>query len=187
MLRVLLALFVLVIGTDLALAAADPALPKPDSPLVWRLMSTQKNFTTSRCLGDPKTPLCAAETVEACIELQEPQFCKIALSAARLADIGPMEDAPRDTDLRIYRVTSAKRLTAGDLPAAIKQGRKDWQVGDIQIMIQGFTCLSGGCETYRSGPMPYIIRPAGDKWQVIDFGYSNGPECSQLVRVPGCG
>jgi hypothetical protein len=52
-----------------AVAAPAPALAADSwaSQHPWRVMTQSDAISTSRCIGDPKTPLCAIETVEACI------------------------------------------------------------------------------------------------------------------------
>ena len=55
----------LVLGSGAAAAAGRhaPDLPRPDPKGTWRKITWDDATTTSKCIGDLSTPLCALETV----------------------------------------------------------------------------------------------------------------------------
>jgi hypothetical protein len=69
-----IALFVL-----LATAAwAEEALDYTKDPAIGvkRAMTKDPKTTDSQCVGDPKTPVCALETMLACLVRQQPELCR---------------------------------------------------------------------------------------------------------------
>jgi hypothetical protein len=65
------------IAANMSLAGGDADLPAPDPPGHWRYITQDAERTTSQCIGDPKTPLCAMETVWACYVRNKAEFCAI--------------------------------------------------------------------------------------------------------------
>ncbi|MGQ0664601.1 MAG: hypothetical protein ACT4P2_13695, partial [Pseudomonadota bacterium] len=88
----------------LAIAVADPAraqpsdsdLPPADLPHYWRAMDQTDVASTSKCLGNPITPLCAVEHIIACEVRRDDELCMIAMGRGR----GPSSPTPKDFDFR---------------------------------------------------------------------------------------
>ena len=63
---------------------ADPKTDTPASPAAkpkparWRVMTMEDATSTSRCIGDPRTPLCAVETHTACFIRRQVRLCTIS-------------------------------------------------------------------------------------------------------------
>jgi hypothetical protein len=57
-------------------AADAPDFTKDPAIGVKRVMTKVSKTTDSQCVGDPKTPVCALETMLACLVRQEPELCR---------------------------------------------------------------------------------------------------------------
>jgi hypothetical protein len=57
-------------------AADAPDFTKDPAIGVKRVMTKDPKTTDSQCVGDPKTPVCAMETMLACLVRQEPDLCR---------------------------------------------------------------------------------------------------------------
>ena len=173
--RTLLAVF-LVSAALPALAADDVPLP-PITPVDGYFVMTQDDTTTSsKCIGDPKTPLCAVETVIACFIRGDDDLCRIGMG---------LEKTPGLTFLRlppeIYWVVRREVLMEQTIPW--RSHELDWrpgeasvQAGDIRIDVVEKVCSKGefshtACETDPDVPAisTYIVRRRGDRWAVIDW------------------
>ena len=71
-------------GGEVAVSAPDanadvlaPPTAKP-KPARWRIMTMEDATSTSRCIGDPRTPLCAVETLMACFIRRQVRLCTIS-------------------------------------------------------------------------------------------------------------
>jgi hypothetical protein len=77
----IVALFTLLMLSSATFAAdrkQDLDLPSPDRPGTWRWMTQDPETTTSRCVGETKTPLCTIETFLACRIRADLELCRIA-------------------------------------------------------------------------------------------------------------
>ncbi len=166
-------------------AAAIPAraddVPLPDlTPKgEYRVMTQDDATSTSKCIGDPKTPLCAVETRIACFMRDNDELCRIAMDLDRNPGFGGFRTAGT-----VYRVIRREVLTdhrfpwrpAHDLPW--RPGDNNLVVGDIRIDTVEISCYKevspAACE--HSGPtITYIVRRQGDRWAVIDWGRAYDP------------
>lgn len=106
---------------------ADPDLPSLDPPGVWRALTLDDETSTSKCIGDPKTPLCALETTRAC-------FWRALSRLCRKVEVDRMSSRPRPEGSWLsYRIVSARRLTAEAPPDREKEWPYEWRPGDILI------------------------------------------------------
>ncbi len=145
--------------------------------------------STSRCIGDPRTSLCAAETLEACRTRSEWALC-----------------APIEHDYTVYgkwvpagisflysyryEIMSSKPLEARDI-AYQRLGRlaKPWRIGDVALQLWWEGCppidecvvetrmhptkkFGEGCRSFaycgrEPHPRTYILRRKGSLWVVI--------------------
>ncbi|MBI3709765.1 MAG: hypothetical protein HY246_19120 [Proteobacteria bacterium] len=202
MLRPLATLAVVAIAALLAgpatAAPRDPDVPRPDPPGRWRVIDHTDEKSTSKCIGNPITPLCTVETDRACLLRKDDKLC--AATVGRTVDDIRLirEESERDYDERMravfaksriprldeyekFRVIKAERASAKNLPrlkAPINRRSKPYRVeiGDIVITIDEVNC-------WRSGPMPgcstppyglkwiYFLHRKGDQWVIVDEHY----------------
>jgi hypothetical protein len=86
----------------------DADLPPLTEPGQWRYITQHEASTTSRCIGQPNSPLCAVETLLAC-------FQRDAIELCRMVDDGTEQysqifAAPADPSKYLaYRVIGADR------------------------------------------------------------------------------
>ncbi|MGQ0664772.1 MAG: hypothetical protein ACT4P2_14570 [Pseudomonadota bacterium] len=172
----------LVAGAAIALSLAAPGiarghgsgLPAPDPPDTWRVMHWADEASTSKCVGKPSTPLCAVETFLACFVRKDDRLCRIGG--------GPHEPQrfyeSRKTLISYwrYRVVSAKRLKAEEIPEEANESRggvkrhERYTVrpGDTMLELRYVLCFIGadpcGSEDRR---LYYFVRQFKDRWRVI--------------------
>lgn len=126
MLRRFFLLLLLVAAPALA-QADDPDLPPLDPPGQWRVLTHDDETSTSKCIGDPKTPLCALETTRACSWRALSRLC-------RMVEVDRMPSRPRPaTSWLSYRIVSARRLSVEAPPDREKEWPYDWRPGDVLI------------------------------------------------------
>jgi hypothetical protein len=133
MLRIpIVALLLLLISTNLAFAAErkkDPDLPTPDRPGTWHWMTQDPETTTSRCVGETKTPLCTIETFLACRIRADLELCRIAA----------VEDEYGNYSLHRDEYTRYRRVDAGRAKADNPK-RHRWEAGDLWIAVLEWDC-----------------------------------------------
>jgi hypothetical protein len=163
-------------------AAAIPAraddVPLPElTPKGQYLVMTQDDATsTSKCIGDPKTPLCAVETEMAVQVRGKLDFQRIAMGL----EGGPLFDDRKPGSPIIYRVVRREVLSDRRFPWNPKRdlgwrnGGLIMQAGDIRIDIIYVNCYREisltACEHFWGSPEAYIVRRMGDRWVVITWG-----------------
>lgn len=150
----------------------DPDLPPIDPLDHWHLMTQNPMTTTSKCVGKPKSALCAIETFLACVVRSENKLCRIARDDPNLKDQNML---PRWSSK--YRVVWAKRVSASDLP---EEETRDlpwpWKLGDIRVGVWNIDCYKEDkppCGTPASNLMvpisSYVVRKVGDHWRLVDW------------------
>ena len=173
----------LVIATASAAPAADkpPQDPvdsrlltgvfPPDPEGVWRRIG--QTDSTSTCIGDPVTPLCAIETLVACMARRNSEFCQIAAAhflgpPPRFRGTGWTKQYDR---YRIYRVVSVRRATAEDVRAG-RTGINQRHIGDLLVDIEWQACFKfpweHRCDTF-SRPTTHTVRRFKGRWIVVDI------------------
>ena len=159
-----------------ALAAEDVPLP-PITPVDGYFVMTQDDATTSsNCIGDPVTPLCAVETVMACEIRGNDDLCRIGMGLEKNPNLSVGPFAPS-----IYWVVRREIVTEQNIPWRPSQldwrpGEASVQAGDVRIDIADKVCEKGeishtACTTEPDLPpiAAYIIRRQGIRWAVIDW------------------
>ncbi|MGQ0663193.1 MAG: hypothetical protein ACT4P2_06320 [Pseudomonadota bacterium] len=156
----------------------DPDMPAPDPPDYWRIMDRTDEATTSTCIGNPTTPLCAVENILACFVRTNNELCWIAMRVDEALEMFKTRPVPGAYER--YRVASAKRLKDGfkDIPPTAygvnpRDRPKDVRPGDILLELRIVSCWRYNpkelCETGRRSPRYYIIRGSGDRWVVTGW------------------
>ena len=165
------------------------------SPMSWAeergVLTFNRTTSSSTCIGDPVTPLCAMETVEACVIWTDKSLCE----AVGYPEVYHGFKANMYVQLSIfpYEVLGRNRLMAADIPAwARDNGAKSWRAGDTALRAWLSECrphdecvkrswrdpkrsFGEGCPANRcmrtNYPFTYILRQAGDRWRLVDLFY----------------
>lgn len=154
-----------------------------------RVLDFTNEGSTSRCIGDPKTPLCAAETMAACLIRADWKLCE------------PIEHdysvygkwVPAGISFLYYyryEVLPSRPLVSSDI-AYERLGRlaKPWRIGDVAVQLWWEGCppidqcivetqmppaknFGEGCRSFancgrESHPRTYILRRMDSHWIVI--------------------
>lgn len=158
--------FLMLIVTPSFAQASDPMLPSPDPPGVWRKLTQDDATTTSTCIGNPVTPLCAVETYMACFLRRQAELCDMVQAGIR-----PIMSVTRRPDLREeYRVVYARRPSPLDPVDRSTEGNMKPQPGDVVIGYMIRDCFGAAndvtnCDEVENDP-PYVhmLRRQGDIW-----------------------
>jgi hypothetical protein len=164
----IVALLALLILTNLAFAAEqkkDTELPSPDRPGTWRRMTQDPETTTSRCVGETRTPLCTIETFLACHIQADWELCRIA---GRPVNRYFPVDAGK---YKRYRVIKVTRFDEHSL------GKRHFAVGDLWIDVLEWDCNPHSdmaqdvlaCRKFdrRRPPIGYVLHKTGDQWRIV--------------------
>ncbi|MBF0167290.1 MAG: hypothetical protein HQL45_06625 [Alphaproteobacteria bacterium] len=141
----------------LALAAAWPALAgEKFDPKEVRVITP--TTATSKCIGDPKTPICAVETFLACIERRDLQLCNIV----GVNDIH-LPDQPGSVR---YRILKSRILADKDIPKRLKN--VSWLkpgYADITILLPDVRhpWCAEGCQK------DFSAKPTGAGWSIASW------------------
>jgi len=173
----------------LVLAAALPALAADDVPLPpltpkgeYLVMTQDDATSSSKCIGNPATPMCAVETLLACFVRGKDHLCQSALGVAwdKVPDFVSKLDWPPV----IYRVVRREVLDDRHFPWR-PQRDMDWRPGeldlraaDIRIDLVRKECwekvtVPCACEAPARGPRgatAYIVRHEKGRWAVVTWG-----------------
>jgi hypothetical protein len=170
--------------------AEGPDLPPPDPPDAWRWVTQDDATATSKCIGDPKTPLCAVETIIACFTRDEGTLCGIA---HRDTSVGPSRKYP-GTPFKAtkYRFLSAKRLAEEDISVYDRLACVGaWRPGNLRVEVREANCWrreSGyeckGYFTQEADLKEYIVRPSADRWNVVNW--HNLGTVKRRLKLNGC-
>ena len=161
----------------------------------WRLLDPLTDGSTSQCIGDPKTPLCAAETYTACMFSGRKELCSAVgvdyeTEFALLRFAGPVSRLY----FLFYKPMGQFTLTRKDIPARYpKFGGRSWQPGDVALRFAWQTCKPNiwcleeaddpnnmiapiscrtldTCTEFPAFEVFQVVRNVGDHWTLIaDF------------------
>lgn len=179
----------LALGLGLAILAGR-ADGQTTTPPEVRILDFANSGSTSTCIGNPVTPLCAVETFMACGIRSEWPLC---------ARVG---NEPGELRTRIkagyaklwyyrYKVLGERIIRAEDIPDwARRPGLKAWKPGDVAVRLWWEGCppiekcvvetqghptrhYGEGCRSFdlcgrTPSPSTYIVRPVGRKWRWVD-------------------
>ncbi len=132
--------------------------PLADVPPPDELRFIGVNDASSKCIDDPKTPLCAVETLMACFARHELDLCK-------KVGIVDLSFAGNPYTSR-YRVLSSNILTVDDMTEELKDAEW-WKPGFAHIDVYRSYFEDGSCpDECRYG---YNAKPVGDKWEIVSW------------------
>lgn len=167
-----LALFARRLATLLAasplLACAQMAPPPGGSPGPWRYITANPATTSSACIGTPQVPLCAAETLLACFQRNQPDLCRMVDDGAGVYD-SVFAASQAETGYLAYRIVEMRPV--GRTEPALAQARP----GDILYLIELRSGAPGkSAPPTGEPPQRFLLRPeAGGVWKVVHWG---GPD-----------
>jgi hypothetical protein len=169
-----LALLAILIGATAgaAFAGGDPDLPAPSRRGEWRMLTSHDETTTSQCIGNPETPLCAVESLLACLWRRDETAC-LAARTPEDSWVSPNEEAVRRAKSVIhpYRVIGARRIRRDEFRPDLQglsdqecwspqcQGRRLWRLGDVRIVME-----EKWCEPRNSPPSAVCEPPERRCW-----------------------
>jgi hypothetical protein len=162
--------------------AADADFPAIDPPGHWRLMTQDPDTTSSKCVGDPKTPLCAVETIRACFIRYDDHLCRIGMDVDHRVENFALHHA---NEYEKNRIVAVKRISAQDLRLSDTDPKYThdpdyapwaWKVGDLKLVLQYIPCWKKGggfkrdfCGTHIGATTIYVVRKEGAHWRVVDW------------------
>lgn len=178
--RLLVAAAILALAA-VAANAADPAADVPLPPITpkgqFLVMTKDDATSTSKCIGNPVTPMCAVETVLACNVRGIDELCRIGMGLKTYPKYNFGPSLPE-----IYRVVRREILTDRRFPwrpdkdLDERPGEISLQAGDIRIDLFEKDCWHDtisptACTTDPDIPsrVAFIVRRQGDRWAVIDW------------------
>jgi hypothetical protein len=156
-------------------AMAQPAKAPPHGLVVdgrdqWRMITP--DFTTSECLGDPKTALCAVETALGCFTRWINRLCRAVYRDPNYLNF---DSEGTNRTLR-YRIVGYRRIRADQYIYYDRYEHRE-QVGDYRVVVRMAWCyesnqpmaerLRGACPLY--GPeqlFTFLVRPVDDRWYI---------------------
>ncbi len=154
------------------MARAGGVEPGEEPPGELRVLTFYDATTTSKCIGNPVTPLCAVETVEACFWRRNARFCAAAgypIPTWR----SPVTERGRQESLR-YKVADIKTLTDAAVPSdRPERDAGAWQAGDVKVVLRLQYCHPSSpppsyCMGWDKSPITYFVRKRGGRWIYID-------------------
>jgi hypothetical protein len=163
--------------------AADADLPAIDPPGHWRLMTQDPDTTSSKCVGDPKTPLCAVETIRACFIRRDDNLCRVGMGLDHPP--GVIKSFKTPWAYEWYRIVDVKQLGEKDLRVTDTDPKYTddpeyspwaWRTGDVKIAAFIINCSQyideikpARCQKHPLPPTTYIVRKEGTRWRVVDW------------------
>ena len=162
-------------GTDSKTETPVSPATKP-KPARWRVMTMEDATSTSRCIGDPRTPLCAVETLMACFIRRQGQLCAIShgyppseAGRFRLSKPGPSYRTE-------YRVVRFHLIRNND---PLLNLDVEWlKPGDVDITVYRRFCLPPrqSCLGEPVTRFVYAVRRDGDRWRITGYAAHNAPD-----------
>jgi hypothetical protein len=113
---------------------------------------------TSKCIGDPKTPICAVETFLACFARQKAELCKRVEA--------PETDLGESTQEITYRVLFSKIIRKKDISKSLVDSY--WiKPGYAEVEIEEVAFDNIKCTDFCR--VSYALRPSPTGWIVIEW------------------
>ena len=129
------------------------------------IRSISQTSATSRCIGDPRTPLCAFETFITCWVRRDISLCEMVGQP----DLSLRDDANALPGIE-YFVRKSFTIRAEDIPDRLKDA--DWyQPGMVRIELERRDCLTEELVCHGSNWRSYhgSLERVGDLWRVVGW------------------
>jgi hypothetical protein len=180
----------------------DPDLPDLDPKGYWRIMGHDDAASSSKCVGNPITPLCAIESIIACFEREDGELCRIGMGLDERPFFDDRQPKQKTYRYRRYRVVAFKRFQSGNLPPlrhlppAVADNLPSWdtkerrayQPGDGHVVVLAGDCWRDGATCSHLSEFnlyTYHVRQAGARWAVINW-WAPEPRHRRLRRNVSC-
>lgn len=142
-------------GLTSCLLASVTAAQEIDSNEVRVITPTK---ATSTCIGDPKTPVCAVETMMACVYRLDMDLCR---------RVGIHEfPLPEKKGRALYRILSVDTLSTENIPPDLR-GAYWMQPGYVEMTVLELDTklpwCSDGCR------MSYSLKPSPTGWEIVSW------------------
>ncbi len=143
---------------------------RPDAAGTWRVVT--QTSASSDCIGDPRTPACALDTLAACIARRDAVLCDISTVRGyhiwkdHFLDLDP--SGRRDLQ---YRIVAIKELGEDSLNW-LEKAEGEIMASDIRIVAAYRECLSASGAAPSCGPVFHLILwalPDHIGWQIEDW------------------
>ena len=169
-------------GGEVAVSAPDanadvlaPPTAKP-KPARWRIMTMEDATSTSRCIGDPRTPLCAVETLMACFIRRQVRLCTISEGLPE-SEAGQFHLSPLGPSYRTeYRVLRFRIIGNND---QLLNLNVEWlKPGDVDMFIFVRSCLMprSSCIGEPVQRYNYVVRRDGNGWHITGYAAQDAPD-----------
>lgn len=149
-----------------AVARADEAI----DPQEIRVITATS--ATSNCIGDPKTPVCAAETMMACFARLDLRLCEHVGVDASLLQLPKIQENVR------YQVLTSHVIRSEDIPPELQDVY--WmKPGYVEITILEMDFIpSGGSsnEPPMGWKISYVTKSTASGWQIVSWALWSADE-----------
>lgn len=178
----------------LCFAAVPIAVPGTLAGETWRVLDYENKGSTSQCIGEASTPICAVETLEACLKRGEWGLCEPVRYDPSFLEGRLPSDYLRLYFFR-YRVIGSGVLGPADVPPRTKaQDGTPLRPGDTALLLEWQGCppiekcviesrddpsraYGEGCrgldlcESYPNNKVTYVLRRGSGGWRVLGDYY----------------
>ena len=136
----------------------------------WRKLTWDEATTTSKCIGNPITPICAVETKTACFDLKRNDLCLRSIQSSDhrvFINDGDDDDLPRWLFWE-YRILRVEKIDPGQRIAVLSEMAHP---GDYLVDLRARQCIvaSGECPPDMGPPTTHLVRKFGEEWRVITW------------------
>ncbi len=160
-------LVALLFAASVLAGGEETMVPVPGGDLEMRYITPDADTTTSKCIGNPKTPMCAFETYLACRDWGLYLLCDVARGKTP-----PIEEVPNfKTEFvgtTCYRVLGSWRYTRLYVPNHLNP----WEIkpDDVAIDLQTANLRANGlCDEFNpSDNRNALLRRGKFGWFVVD-------------------
>lgn len=113
---------------------------------------------TSDCIGDPRTPVCAVETVLACFARLDRALCEKA--TRQKVELTGERGAYR------YRIVSVRTITGKDIAPEFRDINW-WKPGDVNVTIRDLDFVQSWCP--NGCEVSFTLRSTLTGWEVLGW------------------
>ena len=160
-------------ASSVAHAGGDERAPAPTSRTgsasAWRSIAYDDALTTARCVGDPRTPVCAVETVYGCF-VRGGEMCRNIIADADFAEV--FAQRGHSNDVIYFRVLRLRHSHPQDRLFHPRFDVDEFlrpRTTDVIVTVHRRICRLPGptCERGKPLTMHFLMRRFGSHWKMI--------------------